>query len=262
MDQGLQTQYNLSISKKYHKIRGIVKLISSGVMTMLEWLFTLTALGASHMSSAKTTRQAPLPTQVLLHVASQSQLPQLPNGCEVTSLSMLLTAVGHPIDKMTLAREMPKDPTREVIGKNGNIVYWGNPNTGFVGSVYRHPSGYAIYHGPLGRFLNRLLPNRAVDLTGKPFEDILRYVADGTPVEVWTTATVQPTTLWQTWQSPTGPVHATMEEHAVLLVGYNATTLFINNPLNGRQAQPVNRRLFIEAWKQLGEQALTVRSRG
>ncbi len=197
-----------------------------------------------------------LPQQAMIRVPPQSQMPQLLNGCEVTSLSMLLTAVGHPVDKMTLANEQPKDPTPLKMNAHKQIISWGNPNVGFVGSVTDY--GYGIYHGPIVRLINQILPGRGVDLTGKPFQDILSVVANGTPVELWATATFKPTNDWVTWSSPEGPVKATWEEHAVLLVGYNQTQLFVNNPLNGEQAQPVSKQEFLEAWRQLGEQAVTI----
>lgn len=198
-----------------------------------------------------------LPTHYLLQVQAQSQLPQLPDGCEVTSLSMLLQYAGHPESKMILAKDMPKDPTKEVVNSHGVIVDWGNPNVGFVGDVYSSTRGYGIYHGPITKLFNQMLPGRAEDMTGQPFINILRVVASGRPVVLWTTATFQQTNQWEIWMSPQGPVLATPEEHAVLLVGYNQTELFVNNPLNGDQAQPVNRQNFIQAWHQLGSQAVT-----
>lgn len=213
---------------------------------------------ATGSQPATTPGYTPLPASKLLTVAPQSQLPQLPNGCEVTSLSMLLSAVGHPINKMTLAAEEPKDPTKREYGPGGKTIFWGNPNVGFVGSVYQYANGFGIYHGPITKFINQLLPGRGEDLTGKPFTDILAVVAHGTPVILWTTATFQPTNQWTSWNTPEGPIKVTVEEHAVLLVGYNHNQLFINNPLNGEQAQPVNRQQFLAAWKQLGNQAVTI----
>ena len=212
-------------------------------------------------------RQEPLPATAMLNVPAQSQYPQLPNGCEVTSLSMLLTAAGHPVNKMVLAKEEPTDPTKLVLdiyrnaeNKTVHVVkFWGNPNRGFVGQVGVANYGYGIYHGPLTKLLNRVLPGRAEDLTGRPFSAVLAQVARGIPVVAWTTTTFRPTDDWVTWESPEGPVHATPLEHAVLIVGYNKNQIFVNNPLNGRRAQPVDKEEFIQAWRQLGEQAVTVR---
>jgi uncharacterized protein YvpB len=207
--------------------------------------------------NASGTGTHTLPPSAVLDVPAEKQLPELPNGCEVTSLSMLLTAVGHPVDKMTLAKEQPRDPTPVVYGPDQTISSWGNPNKGFVGKVDGYP-GYGIYHGPIVTLINKILPGRAVDLTGHPFSEVLAMVANQTPVMVWTTADFQPTSNWVTWNSPDGPVRATFSEHAVLLVGYNRTQLFVNDPLDGAKSKPVDRQSFIAAWKQLGQQAVTI----
>lgn len=200
-----------------------------------------------------------LPTSAMIDVPAQNQHPQLPNGCEVTSLSMLFDAIGHPVSKMTLAREEPFDPTPLVRDKAGSIVSWGNPNVGFVGSPYVWSKGFGIYHGPILKLIDKILPGEAVDLTKKPFEDLLDYVAHGAPVEAWVNTTLKPTNkFWVTWESPEGPVHTTLEEHAVLIVGYDKTNIYINNPFNGEKQESVKRSDFIGAWRQLGEQALTI----
>ncbi|WDL96217.1 C39 family peptidase [Alicyclobacillus sp. ALC3] len=205
-----------------------------------------------------TDTSSPLPASTMLQVPAQNQLPQLPNGCEVTSLSMLFTAVGHPVSRFTLADEIAKDPTPLVKNSSGTIIEWGNPNVGFVGNMAK--IGFGVYHGPIAALINQILPNRAVDLTGQSFDTILRTVAAGTPVEVWTNQyfTPLPETAFITWQSPTGPVHTTFYEHVVLVVGYDAEHIYIDNPLGGIQSQAVNRQQFIASWKQMGSQAVTI----
>lgn len=200
-----------------------------------------------------------LPPSVLIDVAPLDQYPELPNGCEVTSLAMLLAYLGHPVNKEDLAHDEPSDPTKRVSKPDGTTTYWGNPNVGFVGSPFQKYNGYGIYHGPMTKFLNQILPGQAVDLTGQPFSNIIQSVANGIPVVVWDTATFKPTNSWTSWNTPEGPIKITLQEHVVLVVGYNAKQLFVNNPLNGKKAQPVNRAEFIAAWKQLGEQAITVK---
>ncbi|HBQ96476.1 MAG: C39 family peptidase [Firmicutes bacterium] len=209
-----------------------------------------------------------IPSSYLMHVPAQSQFPQLANGCEVTSLSMLLTGVGHPVSKLTLAKEMPKAHTPLQLTQTTNakgqtvnkVEVWGNPNVGFVGSVYKAGYGYGIYNGPMMKLLNEVWPGRAVNLTGKPFSAILAHVAQGVPVEVWTTLTFKPTNDWVTWNSPQGPVHATPLEHAVIIVGYSPNYLYINNPWTGQAGEKVAKAPFIAAWNQLGDQAITVKA--
>lgn len=199
-------------------------------------------------------------TSLLLASQVQSQLPELRNGCEATSLSMLLQAVGRPVSKLTLAREQPTDATQPVFSSAGpgfdNIVSWGNPNRTFVGRVARS-YGYGIYHGPLSGLLERQLPGRALDLSGKRFSDILGQLRTGVPVMLWTTTTLQPTSQWVTWDTPDGPFRATPYEHAVLLVGYTPRGLIVNDPLAGQQ-RLVSAAPFIASWQQLGRQAVSV----
>ncbi len=200
-----------------------------------------------------------LPPSAMLNVPPQDQYPQLPNGCEVTSLSMLFTAIGHPVSKMTLAQKMPYDPTPRVKNAAGQIVSWGNPNVGFVGSPYVWSDGFGIYHGPIIKLIDKILPGEGVDLTKQPFTDVLSYVARGIPVEAWVTAELRPTKrFWETWQTPEGPITVTQQEHAVLIVGYDATHVYINNPINGEKDEAVNMQNFLGAWHQLGDQAVTI----
>ena len=199
-------------------------------------------------------------TRVLIPVKIQSQLPVLPNGCEATSLSMLLSAAGAPVDKTILAKEQLTDPKQPVFATTRRdltkIASWGDPERNFVGNV-AGTYGYGIYHLPLARLLDSKLPGRARDLTGSSFQDILSQLDAGTPVLVWNTTSLRPTDQWVSWAGPNGPVQATFKEHAVLLVGHTPTQLIINNPLSGRQ-ETVEPEPFITAWRQLGRQALTV----
>lgn len=217
-----------------------------------------TSTPATPSESGQSGQSGQLPAKVVLSVPAQDQLPALPNGCEVTSLSMLFTAIGHPVSNITLANEEPTDPTPLVRGPNNTIAYWGNPNIGFVGNVRGY--GYGIYHGPIVKLINQILPGRALDLTGQPFSAVLSKVAQGVPVMVWTTANFEPepASQWVTWNSPEGPVHATMWEHAVLVVGYDANHIYINDPLDGAKAKPVLKSDFVAAWKQMGQQAVTI----
>ena len=199
--------------------------------------------------------------QVLLRVPAISQMPELHNGCEVTSLAMLLKDTGTFVPKTTLANEIQKDPTPLMLNRKGQIIRWGNPNYGFVGSITGNAPGYGVYHHPIAQLLNKIEPGQALDLTGSSFAKVLSAVASGRPVIVWTTLTFAPVKDMLTWRSPEGIVHATMYEHTVLLVGFDKTDLFINNPLTGDQAESVPITTFRDSWIQMGRQAVTVKNK-
>lgn len=195
---------------------------------------------------------------VLLRAPVIDQMPTLYNGCEVTSAAMLLQYFHIPVSNLTLASAVAKDPTPLVTSDGGNIVSWGNPNEGFVGSITGASPGYGVYHHPIAEMLARFAPHRVVDLTGKPFAALLAVLHSRRPIMVWTTINFEPVATWVDWTSPSGPVRATMLEHAVLLVGYDRTHVFVNDPLSGVARKAVPLTPFLESWRDMGKQAITL----
>lgn len=190
--------------------------------------------------------------EIKLDVPLIRQKPELDRGCEVTSLAMLLQSAGIRVSKLTLASQIHKVPFSR------NKVQ-GDPNEGFVGNIYtyREP-GYGVYHKPLAELANRYIPNRIEDQTGKSFDSILEQLKKGLPVVVITNTTFKPLPKksFITWQTKEGKVKVTYEEHAVLITGFTDDSIYINNPLGGKNEE-VNRNDFEKAWEQMGRQAIS-----
>ncbi|MBO8162348.1 MAG: C39 family peptidase [Brevibacillus sp.] len=197
-----------------------------------------------------------LPSKRMLDVPLIRQNPELKYGCEVTSLAMLLQYAGYDVDKLTLARQVPKD-TEPLVQRKGDIRQWGDPNVGFVGDITGKRKGFAVYNKPLEKLLRRYMGERTLNLTGQPFERILQSVGQGRPVVVWTTGDFAPPTEWKSWQKDGKKVVAPFDEHAVLLVGYDQTHVYVNDPLSGVKQQRVSREAMKKSWEALGKQALT-----
>ncbi|HFK1440852.1 C39 family peptidase [Bacillus cereus] len=190
---------------------------------------------------------------ILANVPLIQQLPELDRGCEVTSLAMMLQYAGVSVDKMTLANEIKKvdfidDGVR------------GNPNEGFVGNIYTFSeSGYGVYHGPLFQLAEKYLPNKAVDLTGKNIEEIYKSIKAGQPVVMITNATFAPLdeAEFTTWETNSGDVSITYNEHCVVLIGYDQESVYIRDPLEDSLDVKVPRETFEQAWVQMGSQAIS-----
>lgn len=60
-----------------------------------------------------------------INVPLIAQRPELPSGCEVTSLAMALKFYGVNVSKTTLANKMPYDSTKLVRNADGSIKTWG-----------------------------------------------------------------------------------------------------------------------------------------
>jgi uncharacterized protein YvpB len=245
----------------------VIGMVAVGFSNHFYGLLASTKSSKTSVQKKVVAKPKPLPQQILLQVTPQSQLPQLPNGAEVTTLSMLFSAVDHPVSKVVLAQKIHVDPMREVIksykDQAGQTVWqilkWGDPNVGYVGNMYQSGKGYGVYHAPILTLINKVWPRHGVNLTGKPFSTILTAVGHRRPVEIWSTLNFQPTTSWISWQSPEGLIKATPDENTGLIVGYNkvAGYVYVDNPGSGT-LQKVPMKPFEEAWKQLGSQAVTV----
>ncbi|WP_243734862.1 C39 family peptidase [Paenibacillus turpanensis] len=217
---------------------------------------------AAPVQSAPPQQTEPLQPKkdsVLLEAPIILQNPELPRGCEITSLTMLLQFYGYNIGKMELAAEMLRDPTPLVRDKAGRIASWGNPNTGFVGEVTAAGAGFGIYHKALFPTLEKYVPT-AVDLTGSEFDILEHKLSQGIPVVVWTTINYQVPYNWVQWNSPDGPVRVTFSEHSVLLTGYDRDSVYVNDPLKSSANIKVDKAQFVKSWAALGKQALSYNS--
>ncbi|MCL6606225.1 MAG: C39 family peptidase [Paenibacillus sp.] len=187
-----------------------------------------------------------------------SQLPELPRGCEVTSLTMILQYAGVKVDKMKLAAQIKRDPTS--YEKRDGVTYFGNPNDGFVGDMYSFSNpGYGVYHGPIRELVEQYMPDQIIDMTGSTFQDILYNLDYGIPIWVIVNTNFSrlPDSLFETWQTPTGQVSITYKEHSVLITGYDETYIYFNDPLANIKNRKVSIRSFQEGWEQMGKQAIT-----
>ncbi|MEH7109614.1 C39 family peptidase [Bacillus sp. JJ1764] len=191
---------------------------------------------------------------VISGVAHIQQLPELPRGCEVTSLAMLLQYEGTSVDKMTLAKEINTIPFRDQSGLHGN------PNVGFVGDMYSfdHP-GYGVYHTPIANLAEKYLPGRIIDLTGEDIDSVYNMINQGSPVWVITNSrfTSLPQSEFSAWNTQTGSVQITYREHSVLVVGYDNQYIYINDPLSDQSYKSVPRASFEASWVQMGQQAVS-----
>lgn len=210
---------------------------------------------------ARETQTKTEPKKVLLHAPLVDQMPELPRGCEVSSLAMLLQFAGVKVTKMELAEKIKKNPTpfRRINGQ----VHYGNPNEGFVGDLYSlKKPGYGVYHGPIAKLAKTYMGNRIVDLTGKPFRSVLDQLNAGYPVWVIDNSHFAPLPeqYWETWVTPEGKIKITYKEHSVLVTGFDRDHIYFNDPLAGEKNRKAGRKAFIQAWKQMGSQAISIRN--
>jgi uncharacterized protein YvpB len=195
---------------------------------------------------------------VYLDAPSLNQFPELPRGCEVTSLAMLLQSADINVDKLTLAKQIKKDVTPFNV-KNG-VIYYGHPNDGFIGSMYSFKErGLGVYHEPIAELAKQYLPERVLDFTGNDFDDIKIHLSDSRPVWVITNIHFKKLSsdYFRTWETPRGKVEITYKEHSVLITGYDQEYIYFNDPITGTKNKKAPIKDFEESWVQMGRQAIT-----
>ena len=155
------------------------------------------------------------------------QLPELPRGCEVTSLAMLLQYKGVQVDKMQLASEIQRVPFEQ----NG---LRGNPYEGFVGNIYtKAEPGYGVYNKPIFNLAEKYVSEKVINLTDRDVKDLYKVISSGSPVWVIINTTFKPLaeSSFETWNTSSGEVKITYFEHSVVVVGYDQNFVYVNDPL-------------------------------
>lgn len=208
-----------------------------------------------------------LPTTYSMEVDPILQLPELPTGCEITTLAMLLGAVGFQVDKVQLAEGYL------TCKSEGEATF----QQAFIGSPY-DPAGYGCYAPVVvdtaRKYLAAQNSGRIVkDLTGAKFEDLLREVASNHPVAVWASIdlvdiqeiyayTIYNYTETNSDGSTSTPkdldVYWLENEHVYLLKGYDLdrNVVIVNDSLNGEMEYDMDR--FKECYEQCYKQAVII----
>lgn len=198
--------------------------------------------------------------QTELPVPEVLQMPQLPNGCEATSLAALLHYRGFPANKLDLAygyipREDFTKSRYGSVGPDPEHAYAGDPAS---------DNGYYCFAAPLAQGANRYLHEmgsslHAFNVTGVTEEGLEQYIRGGDPVVVWVTLDLsEPYVRGSKWIiGNTGQVYMPYSNlHCVVLMGWGRDTCTLMDPLQG--ICTVDRQAFLNSFEQMGRRAMVV----
>ena len=111
------------------------------------------------------------------------QMPELPTGCEITALTMVLHFYGYPVDKTTMAADyLPKARANLHEGADGRL-YGGDLRNYFIGDPFTE-AGYICGTGAIVTAANTYLQDagsslQAVDESGATPEQLYDFVSEG-----------------------------------------------------------------------------------
>lgn len=158
---------------------------------------------------------------VKINVPVISQMPELPTGCEMTAVAMLLQYKGVKISKFQVADQTPRSM---------------NADAGFIGDPYSPTGGWVFPQG-IAPVVNKYL-GKSVDLTGASISTIYKKLTQGHPVVVWMAN------------------FNTFSNHAIILTGYNKKSIFYNNPWTGKK-EKISKPEFMIHWNDNERRALS-----
>jgi uncharacterized protein YvpB len=189
------------------------------------------------------------------------QNPELPTGCEATSLTMVLNYFGYNVSKATIAGEYLPQSTNFYVsngrryGPDCATTFPGNPFTEYgygclapaiVTTANNYLSAYGNGHTTVS------------NISGSSPTQLYDYVKKGIPVIVWATMGMQKPYQGDNWYTPSGKlIQWTSREHCLVLVGYNNNSAILNDPLVGR-AVSYPRQTFETRYAQMGSQAVVI----
>lgn len=149
------------------------------------------------------------------------QNPELPTGCEITAVTMMLRYAGKNVNKIQLAHEMPKS-------NNGDY--------GFVGDPFS-VTGWWVFPTGVAPVVNKYMGTSKV-MTGASWSDIYRQLLNGRLVVVW-------------MANMNGFVN-----HAITLTGYRKGVIYYNNPWTAKK-ESMTADQFYKHWNANRQRALS-----
>jgi uncharacterized protein YvpB len=199
-----------------------------------------------------------------LPVAQILQNPELPNGCEITSLCQVLNFLGFPAEKCDLADHyLPQ--SAQWYGADPDEVYMGNPRLD-DGSP---ETGYYCFAGPVIKAAKAYLATQPggdrwepVDLTGAEEETLARQVEEGRPVIFWASLHFEDILFdpCGSYELPGGRSHRVFHHlHCMVLSGVDEEKFYVTDPLNYNTGVP--RAQFMKIYRQLGSRAVVLKEK-
>lgn len=166
------------------------------------------------------------------------QMPELPTGCEITAITMVLNYYGYNVDKSTMASEyLPTVSNNQYYGADGRL-YGNDLRKYFVGDPFTQ-AGYICGTEAILSAVNTYLQEtkssmQAINKSGAQPEELYELVSKNTPVMVWITIDMADRSSPQGWYTEDGDyVDWSTNDHGAVLIGYSTDMVMIADPLSG-----------------------------
>lgn len=188
------------------------------------------------------------------------QMPELPTGCEITAITMVLNYYGLPADKVEMVTVyLPMlDSTGTYYGDDG-LMYGNDLGSYFIGDPTQD-SGIACGAEAITVAANSYLSDcgstlEALNCTGTTACELYEMVSKGIPVVVWCTIGMYDRVVEEGWYTENGDyVDWGIYDHGAVLIGFDDDTVTIADPLAGEVEY--SREQFEWVYEERGSQSV------
>ncbi|MDU4891132.1 MAG: C39 family peptidase [Clostridium sp.] len=195
----------------------------------------------------------------IIDVPYIDQTNYYPSGCEVVSATMLLQYYGYEI---FVDQYVDKYLDTSTIESKDGILIAEDPNEYFIGDP-RSSYSYGCFAPVIVKSMNKILDGgkKAENITGTSLEEITeKYIEKGIPVLVWATIEMEPPSEGTDWLLKSNGLryHWIGGEHCLVLVGYDDTSYYFNDPYNNNGLVAYKKEVVEQRYEDLGKQAVVV----
>ena len=187
------------------------------------------------------------------------QYPELPTGCEITAMTMVLNYYGYNVDKVTMALDyMPKVQAEFYRSEDGRLMGPDLENY-FVGDPTEE-TGYICGTGAIVTAANAYLTDVGSDMTAVAMknaqpEELYDLIDQGTPVVIWCTINMEDRAETDGWYREDGTyMEWSTNDHGAVLIGYDEDTVTVADPIYSRIT--VSRDQFEKVFAERGGQCV------
>lgn len=191
---------------------------------------------------------------MLLPVKHINQNPELPTGCEITSLTMVLNYLGFDIDKITLADNF----LDKLETPDGSFYDF------FIGDP-KLPNGMGCFAPAITNAANKYLKTtdselKASNISGSTLQAFFDELSDGNPIIIWTSSNLSMPVKYTPINLNTNSVfNWPNNEHCVVLIGYNLekNIVYLADPLKDIIECDLN--VFSKSYEDYYKQAVVIK---
>lgn len=189
-------------------------------------------------------------SSIKLDVANINQNPELPTGCEVTSLTIVLNYLGYDVDKLTMADLFL--PQGEIGKTDPDVAFIGNPR-----DKHSYGANAPVLVQTANDYLTKMKSDyHAYNMTGKEFNELENYILDGYPVMVWETINMLESYPSSKWTIDNKEIQWYANFHCMVLIGWTEDAYIMADPLKG--IVEYDKDVVLQRYNELGKQAIVI----